>query len=167
MRLPATLPTCHVRVYRAHLSRPRLPLPIGGVRVCNGRPPGMCTRKTVELDELLGAMDRTAANLAKLDAIWQRAQPFIPTAPSLGSYPEYDDLRRTWHDLLPGLPEIDGWTVREELPDINELGIAYLEYHEINQPVNELLEAGAAPGRALDEYRFRLNRARRRAARSP
>ncbi len=126
----------------------------------------MCNRKTVELDELLGAMDPTAANLAKLDAVWQRAQPFIPTAPSLGSYPEYDDLRRTWHDLLPGLPEIDGWTVREELPDINELGIAYLEYHEINQPVNELLEAGAAPGRALDEYRFRLNRARRRAARS-
>jgi hypothetical protein len=34
----------------------------------------------VELDELLSAMDRAEANLAKLEGVWDRASPFIPTA---------------------------------------------------------------------------------------
>jgi hypothetical protein len=33
----------------------------------------------VELDDLLNAMDRAAANLAKLEGVWHRAQSFIPT----------------------------------------------------------------------------------------
>jgi hypothetical protein len=32
----------------------------------------------VELDDLLSAMDRTAANLAKLEDVWNRAESFIP-----------------------------------------------------------------------------------------
>jgi hypothetical protein len=48
------------------------------------------------MDELLSAMDRAGANLAKLEEVWDRAAPFIPTAPALGSHPEYDNLRRAW-----------------------------------------------------------------------
>ncbi|MEO7195368.1 MAG: hypothetical protein ABIZ05_11180 [Pseudonocardiaceae bacterium] len=62
----------------------------------------------MEMDELLIAMDRTAANLAKLQDVWDRAAPFIPTGPSRGSHPEYDDLCWAWKDLLVGLPPIDG-----------------------------------------------------------
>ena len=58
----------------------------------------------MELDELLSAMDRTAANLVKLEQVWDRAGSSIPTGPSRGSHPEYDDLCPTWLDLLPGLP---------------------------------------------------------------
>jgi hypothetical protein len=119
----------------------------------------------VELDELLSAMDRTAANLGKLDDIWGRAASFIPSGPAAGSPPEYDDLCRAWRDLLSGLPPIDGWTITGELPDIDALGRAFMDYHEIGEPPFALCEAGEQPGKDLAEYRFRFNRARRRAAR--
>lgn len=119
----------------------------------------------MELDALLNSMDRAAANLAKLEAVWERAAPFIPTSPSRGSHPEYDDLRRAWTDLRVGLPPIDGWTITDDLPDIDALGAAHLDYAEIGEPPFAVLEAGEQPGRDLAEYRFRLNRARRRAAR--
>jgi hypothetical protein len=39
----------------------------------------------VQLNDLLDAFDRTAANLAKLEKIWERAETFIPKAPAGGS----------------------------------------------------------------------------------
>lgn len=72
----------------------------------------------VDLDELLQVMDRVAANLAKLQAIWDRAEPMIPSSPQRGTSREYEDLRRAWMPLLAGLPPIDGFVVTAELPDI-------------------------------------------------
>jgi hypothetical protein len=119
----------------------------------------------VQLNNLLDAFDRTAANLAKLEKIWDRAQTFIPKGPAAGSPPEYDDLCRSWSDLLKGLPEIDGWTITAPLPDIDSLGRAFIDYLEADQIAFELFEQGEQPGKDLDEYRYRLNRARRQAAR--
>ena len=115
------------------------------------------------LEELLREMDRAAANLAKLDSVWERAQPHIPTGPGAGSSREYDDLRRHWDVLLTGLPKVDGWTVTEPLPDINAAGQAFIEYLEIDEPPFSLMDALEQPGRQLDEYRFALGQARRRA----
>jgi hypothetical protein len=119
----------------------------------------------VELEDLLNAMDRAAANLAKLEGLWHRAQSFIPTGPARGSHPEYDDLRRAWSDLLAGLPKIDGWTITNELPDIDEIGQMFIDYFEISELPIGAYEAGEQPDKDLAEYRYRLNRARRRAAR--
>jgi hypothetical protein len=46
----------------------------------------------LSLDALLTVMDRTSANLARLQGIWDRAHPMLPTGPSGGSTNEYDDL---------------------------------------------------------------------------
>lgn len=119
----------------------------------------------MELEGLLNAMDRAAANLAKLEDVWRRAQSFIPTGPARGSHPEYDDLRRAWSDLLVGLPKIDGWTITNDLPDIDEIGQMFIDYFEISEPPIPAYEAGEQPSKDLAEYRYRLNRARRRAAR--
>ena len=119
----------------------------------------------MEIEDLLNAMDRTAANLAKLDQVWARAHWFIPTGPARGSNPEYDDLRRAWLDLLPGLPPIDGWTITGPLPDIDSLGQAFIDYADIGEQPWPVYEAGEQPGKDLAEYRYRLNRARRQAAR--
>jgi hypothetical protein len=119
----------------------------------------------VNLNDLLQVMDRAAANLAKLDAVWERASPMIPTGPSLGSTREYEDLRRSWTALMPGLPPIDGWRMSAEMPSEDEIGHAYLGYLEIGEPAFAVMDAAEAPGRALDEYRFRLGQARRRAVR--
>ena len=117
------------------------------------------------LNELLDAIDRASANLAKLEAVWNRAEPFLPTGPQFGSAPEYEDLQRTWTDLLHGLPPVDGWTITEPLPGTDEIGRGYLDYWEIGETPTVLWEAAERPGRDIAEYRFRLHRARRRAVR--
>ena len=119
----------------------------------------------MELSDLLNAFDRTAANVAKLEAVLERATPFMPTGPSFGSDPEYDDLRRAWVDLLAGLRPIDGWTVTGELPDIGELGQAFLDFAEISVLPTSVWDAIARPAKDLAEYKYRLNRARRKASR--
>ncbi|MFJ4677126.1 restriction endonuclease [Kitasatospora sp. NPDC088783] len=119
----------------------------------------------MDLNDLLNALDRTSANLTKLEAIWKRAESFIPDGPVRGSHPEYDDLCRAWTDLLPGLPPIDDWTITEPLPDIDALGQAFIDYFEISELPHAVHEAGEKPGKDLADYRYRLNRARRRAAR--
>lgn len=117
----------------------------------------------VTLDELLQVMDRAAANLARLETVWERAQPMLPSGPSRGSSREYEDLRRAWSALLSGLPPIDGWAVTEELPDVDAAGQAFIDYADIGEPPYAILNKLEEPGRQLDEYRFRLAQARRRA----
>lgn len=106
------------------------------------------------MDELLTVMDRTAANLAKLQDVWNRAARFVPTGPARGSHPEYDNLRRAWKDLMAGLPPIDGWTITDELPDIDELGQDYIDCFDISVAPFEVHEAGEKPGKELAEDRF-------------
>jgi hypothetical protein len=50
-------------------------------------------------------------------------------------------------------------------PDADELGQTFIDYLEIGEPPFPVHEAAEQPGKNLAEYRFRLNRARRRAAR--
>ncbi|MFI0144657.1 restriction endonuclease [Streptomyces globisporus] len=119
----------------------------------------------MDLEELLRAMDRTAANLKKLESVWEQAKPFIPTGPQLGSSVQYDGLKAAWADLLPGLPPIDGWTITDLLPDIGDIGQAFLDYREIGMSPTEVHAAGDKPEADLAAYRYRLDRARRRAAR--
>lgn len=119
----------------------------------------------MQLEDLLRAFDRVAANVAKLDAVWERAAPMIPDGPSRGSSREYDDLRRPWESLKDGLRPIDGWTVTAELPDADEVGQTFIDYLDIGEPPFALENSIEEPVRQLDEYRFRLGQARRRAIR--
>lgn len=121
---------------------------------------------SVDLNELLDAFDRAAANLDKLDSVWRRASPMLPSGPALGSNPEYDDLARAWTDLCHGLPPIDGWRIDRELPDMEEIGQGFIDYFEISEIPTSVYEALEQPDRDLAEYRYRLHRARRRAVRS-
>lgn len=119
----------------------------------------------MELEDLLNAFDRTSANVEKLAAVWDRASGFIPQGPARGTTTEYENLSRAWSDLLPGLPPIDGWTITEGLPDIDAMGQNFIDYAEIGESPFSLYEEGERPGTLLDEYRYRLARARRRAIR--
>jgi hypothetical protein len=117
----------------------------------------------VKLDELLQVMDRAAANLAKLDEVWGRAQPLLPSGPSRGSTREYEDLRRSWVALRSGLPKINGWTVTVELPDADAAGQDFIGYADADEYPFALLNFLKEPGDQLDEYRFRLSQSRRQA----
>ena len=58
----------------------------------------------------------------------------------------------------------DGWTITDPLPDIDSLGQSFIDYLEISEPPFSVLEAGEKPGKNLEEYKYRLSKARRRAA---
>ncbi|GAA1602776.1 hypothetical protein GCM10009742_58860 [Kribbella karoonensis] len=129
------------------------------------------------VNELLDAIDRASANLTKLEGVWARAQPSLPTGPALGTTPEYEDLQRTWMDLLGGLPPVDGWTITAPLPDMNELGQTYLDYADIGELPTSAWEAAEQPGRDLQDRtatrtatgsvtRFRVEPGLRRSART-
>ena len=56
----------------------------------------------------------------------------------------------------------DGWTITDPLPDIDSLGQSFIDYLEISEPPFSVLEAGEKPGKNLEEYKYRLSKARRR-----
>lgn len=119
----------------------------------------------VTLEELLSILDAAEANLNKLDVLWEQASPLIPTAPAAGTTSEYEMCRRRWRTLAAALPRIDGWTIVPDLPDIDVHGRSFIQYSEAGLPPFSLLNEGEQAGHDLDEYRYRLEAARRRAIR--
>jgi hypothetical protein len=117
----------------------------------------------MELEELLTTFDKVAVNLKKLEQVWDRANPLLPEGPARGSTPEYQNLVRTWDALLPGLAPIDGWTITEELPDMDALGQMFFDYAEMQEPAHGAYAIREKPADDLGEYRFRLDQARRHA----
>ncbi|WP_211221746.1 restriction endonuclease [Granulicoccus phenolivorans] len=116
----------------------------------------------VDLDGVLAVMDAASANLDRLQKVWERASRMLPTAPARGSDPEYDDLMRAWGTLISGLPPIEGWTITQTPPSMDEMRILYSADAEEDQPAYSVFEHIAqGPQKDLDEYRFRLAKARR------
>jgi hypothetical protein len=120
----------------------------------------------VELEKLLAVFDAAAANLAKAEAIWQRARPLLPSSAVFGDAPGFDDLVRAWTDLIKGLPPIGEWTITDPLPTPNEIGRGFLDWMEVGEPPWPVYEAIEQPDKDISEYRYRLKRARRLAVRS-
>ncbi len=104
-------------------------------------------------------MDVAAANLAKLYNVLDRAELEYPQGPSHGSSIEYDNLSRSWTDLLGGLPPIDGYRVVVPLPDIDDIGRHWADYFDFDIP-HELYEKLETPRKQVEEYKYRLARAR-------
>lgn len=120
----------------------------------------------VELDEILRAFDRTAVNLDRLEAVWERARALLPEGPEFGGNAEYDDHVRAYNDLAAAIPAIDGHHLSTTLPDYEDIGQLFHEYAEIGEFPRFVWQDIEEPERAIADYRFRFNRARRRAVRS-
>lgn len=120
----------------------------------------------MELDEILRAFDRTLANLQRLEGVWQRARALLPEGPQLGGNDEYDDLARSYNDLAEALPAIDGYCFPTGLPDYEDVGQGFFDYAELGELPRAVWQEIEEPARAIADYRFRFNRARRRAVRS-
>lgn len=119
---------------------------------------------TMQLNDLLNAMDAAAANIGKMEAIWDRVQPMIPTGMVIDSNPpEYHDLERRWKDLKEALPSVHGWTVTCELPNPEEIGMALIDLDPLQQI--SVLRVIDQVIWELGEYTYRLNKARKEAIR--
>lgn len=120
----------------------------------------------MELERLLAIFDSAAANLAKAEAIWEQAETMLPRSAVLGNVPGFDDLARAWMDLIGGLPPIDGWTITESIPTPDDIGRSFLDWMELSEPPWPVYEQIEQPDKDIQEYRYRLKRARRRAIRT-
>jgi hypothetical protein len=54
------------------------------------------------------------------------------------------------------LPPIDGWTIKDRLLDVDDLGRGYLDYWDIGE-LPTAVDRAAKPTRDLTEYRCRLS----------
>lgn len=119
----------------------------------------------MELNELLLTLDRVAANLGKLEAVWLQAEPLIPDSPEHGRSPVYENLRRAWRSLVAGLSPINDFRIVDELPDADKAQGYMRNVWSAGLDGGDFLRTLAQPGLDIAEYRFRLEQARRRAVR--
>lgn len=119
----------------------------------------------MELDELLTAFDKTAANLGRLENVWGRARALLPTGPFVGGNVQYDDHERAYGEIVAALIPIDGHAMPNSIPGFEEIGRDFLDYAEIGEHPVGVWRRMEQPDKDIAEYRFHLNRARRRAVR--
>ncbi len=120
------------------------------------------------LDAALRQFEAVEANFAKLQRIWAHIEGKIPSGIVFGGDPEYEDLCRSYHEILKHIPAIDGWHISAAPMDLNEIAQSRLnsvDVGEIDLAVS-VEEQINAPAKDLREYRFRLDRKRRELIRS-
>lgn len=115
------------------------------------------------LDAALKQFEGAAANLEKLETLWERIYQLQPSGPAFGSPPEYGELCLAFRRVLLSLPAIDGFRVEDRLHDYDEAGQMHLDALEVGE-----FEAQVSVSRALEEqgvllreYRFRMQAKRR------
>ncbi len=112
-----------------------------------------------DLDHVLGQFERVDSNLRKLESVWA-------TMSSVGTA-AHDDLLRSFLNLVPGLPPIDGFRVETTPLSKTETEMLRFQASEVDDPEAHVHaeEQINAPGREIAEYRFLLDRARKKIVR--
>ncbi|AYM14655.1 MULTISPECIES: restriction endonuclease [Agrobacterium] len=111
----------------------------------------------------LEQFEATEANLVKLERICSELQEMVPEGISFGEDVEYEERTRSFELLLNSLPMINGWKPTAMPADLNGIAQSRFDAMEIDEPstysaIESWIEE---PGRALREYRFRMNTMRR------
>jgi len=120
------------------------------------------------LDAALREFDAVEANLEKLDRLWAQIQSHLPGGPAFGSPPEYEEACLAFRRILPALPAIDGFKVKDHLLDYDEVGQMRLDALEVGEIESQVAVERwvEQQGGVLREYRFRLKAKRRELVRS-
>lgn len=116
----------------------------------------------------LSAIERTEANLDKIERIWSELQELLPAGGDTADNGEYENRARSFDLLVDGLPAIAGWKPRLAAPDLDALSQTRLDLMELGDPAEQALFERAlwSEGRQIREYRFHVHRLRRQLVRS-
>lgn len=115
------------------------------------------------IDAALRQFEAAEANLEKLEGIFGQARQLVPEGICFGGDAKYEDLCRSFADVLEALPKIDGWKPQAKPIDLNDLAQWRFDAREIDE-ISAMFaaeDAVDAPDRELAEYRHRLNKKRR------
>ena len=117
----------------------------------------------MDINAALRQFEATEANIAKLKRIFQEMGKLVPSGISFGSDSQYDDLTRSYMEILSALPTIDGLKP-DALPiDLNQLAQWRMDAQELGEP-SEMVAADEAvelPLRQLEAYEHKLRSKRR------
>jgi hypothetical protein len=120
------------------------------------------------INSALRPFEATEANLAKLERLWSKIQEKTPGGIQFGSDGAYEELVRSYQDILGSLPKIDGWRPERIPMDIDAIAQCRLDAKEVGEISMEMsIEKDIEePGVELARYRHQLNRKRRQLIRS-
>jgi hypothetical protein len=117
-----------------------------------------------DLAATLDQFDRAAANLAKLEKVWEEWCSATPSDISFGlDTPDSEELVRAFNDLAQGLPQIDGFRIEARPWDQDTVAQARFDALDldITEARTEVERGISEPGRQIAEYRHRLEQTRR------
>jgi hypothetical protein len=122
----------------------------------------------VNLEDAVNAFDVVAVNLSRLESVWTEIREAWPEGIAFGyGGPSYDDLRRSFGDLVASLPPIDGWTISARPEDPDAIAQARFEARELGEisAVIGVDREVERPGDEIAEYRFKFTKKRRQLVR--
>ena len=73
------------------------------------------------IDRALRSFEAAEANLEKLERLLAEAEELMPKGIAFGSNREYEELSRSYSDVLAALPKVDGWRPTSVPVDLNDL----------------------------------------------
>ena len=121
----------------------------------------------MDLEEALEVFERVETNLTRLDRVLRQLDLLTPDGIVFGSTePEalkYEDLRRSFSDLLTGLRPLDGFVPNSEPMALDDIAQWRLDAFEVGEPGMSigLSERISQPHEELSEYKHRFAKARR------
>lgn len=119
---------------------------------------------TDDLAEALRQFDRVAANVNKLEGVWEMIAQQTPPGIEFGAdTPQVDDLRRAFEELAAALPPIDGFRINARPWPFDEMAQARLDAQEVGFPeaIAGVEQDLNEPAKELGEYKYRLHAVRR------
>ena len=115
----------------------------------------------MDLEQALEQFDAVEANLRRLDKVWGQLRELLPGGVKSGDGQlhdrQYQELCRAYQAILTGLPPIGEFSIHTT-PD----SLYALAYEVgVDEAIVSVSEGLDESGAEIDEYRFRLNQARR------
>lgn len=117
------------------------------------------TDEAADLEAVLSTFDKVEANLIRLEEVESKLRH------ATGA--EHEALRRSWHNLVRGLPAIDGFSVTDEPMAEDDVTLLRIDASDVGIP-SAIVDAERAIGAASDqvaEYRDRFRHSRNSATR--
>ncbi|WP_330340928.1 restriction endonuclease [Streptomyces sp. NBC_00557] len=121
----------------------------------------------MDLEQALEQFDAVDANLRRLEKVWEELRQLVPDGVVFaGGSPEdrrYQDLCRAYRQILTGLPPIGDFCITSAPESLNVIAQNRLDAQEVgfSEALVSVEEGIDQPAQEIDEYRFRLNQARR------
>src|SRR5713101_7703139 len=85
------------------------------------------------INSALRQFEATEANLAKLERLWSKIQEKTPGGIQFGSDGAYEELARSYQDILASLPKIDGWRPERIPMDLDAIAQCRLDAKEVGE----------------------------------